>query len=199
MLFKVDFKKAYDSVEWNYFDVVMGKMAFPVLWQKWIKECVSTATASVLVNGSPSDEFKLERGLREGDPLSPFLYLLAAEGLNIMMSAMVTNNLFVGYKVGTNNPMVVSYLQFADDTLLVGTKSWANVRALRAVLVLFEEMSGLKVNFHKNLLVGVNISDSWLTEVASILNCKVGHVPFLYLGLSIGGNPRRLSFWDPML
>jgi len=199
MLFKVDFKKAYDSVEWNYLDVVMGKMAFPVLWQKWIKECVSTATASVLVNGSPSDEFKLERGLREGDPLSPFLYLLAAEGLNIMMSAMVTNNLFVGYKVGTNNPMVVSYLQFADDTLLVGTKSWANVRALRAVLVLFEEMSGLKVNFHKNLLVGVNISDSWLTEVASILNCKVGHVPFLYLGLSIGGNPRRLSFWDPML
>ena len=199
MLFKVDFEKAYDSVDWNYLDAVMGKMAFPVLWRKWIKECVSTATPSVLVNGSPTDEFALGRGLRQGDPLSPFLFLLAAEGLNIMMFALVTHNLFEGYKVGLNNPMVVSHLQFVDDTLLLGIKSWANVRALRAVLVLFEEMSGLKVNFHKSLLVGVNISDSWLVEATSILNCKVGHVPFLYLGLSIGGNPRRLAFWDPGL
>jgi hypothetical protein len=68
--------------------------------------------------------------------------------------------LIEGYKVGTNNSMVVSHLQFPDDTLLLGVKSWANVRALRAVLLLFEEMFGLKVNFHKTLLVGVNISDS---------------------------------------
>lgn len=66
-------------------------------------------------------------------------------------------------------------------------------------MVLFKEMSGLKVNFHKSLLVRVNISDSCLVEAASILNCKVGHVPFLYLGLSIGGNPRRLAFWDSVL
>ncbi|CAJ2663689.1 unnamed protein product [Trifolium pratense] len=78
-------------------------------------------------------------------------------------------------------------------------KSWANVRALRAVLVLFETMSGLKVNFNKSMLVGVNISDSWLGEAASALCCKVGKIPFLYLGLPIGGDPRRLSFWDPVL
>jgi hypothetical protein len=60
-------------------------------------------------------------------------------------------------------------------------------------------MSGLKVNFHKSLLVGMNIADSWLNEAASILHCKVGKVPFLYLGLSIGGDPRKLAFWDPVL
>lgn len=60
-------------------------------------------------------------------------------------------------------------------------------------------MFGLKVNFNKSMLVGVNISESWLAEVASILNCKVGKVSFLYLGLSIGGDPRRLAFWDPVL
>jgi hypothetical protein len=97
------------------------------------------------------------------------------------------------------NPIVLSHLQFADDTLLICVKSWANVRALRAVLVLFENMSGLKVNYHKSSLFGINIEDSWLREAASILSCKVGRIPFIYLGLPIGGDPRRLAFWDPVI
>ncbi|CAJ2669290.1 unnamed protein product [Trifolium pratense] len=178
---------------------VMGRMGFPTLWRKWIRECVCTATASVLVNGSPTDEFPFERGLRQGDPLSPFLFLLAAEGLHVLMEAMVERNMFTGYSVGELAQVSVSHLQFADDTLLMGTKSWANVRALRAVLVLFESMSGLRVNFHKSMLVGVNIPDSWLGEAASAMCCKVGKIPFLYLGLPIGGDPRRLCFWEPVL
>ncbi|GAU17907.1 hypothetical protein TSUD_330330, partial [Trifolium subterraneum] len=174
-------------------------MSFPRLWRKWISECVCTATASVLVNGSPTEEFPMERGLRQGDPLSPFLFLLAAEGLNVMMRAMVQANLYTGYTIGSANSIVVSHLQFADDTLLLGAKSWANVRALRGVLSLFEKVSGLKVNFHKSMLVGVNIGVSWLTEAATVLGCKVGQVPFMYLGLPIGGDPRRLSFWEPVV
>jgi hypothetical protein len=74
----------------------------------------------------------------------------------------------------------------------LGKKSWDNVHALHAVLVLFELMSGLKVNFHKN-------SDSWLNEVALSLHCKVGKMSSLYLGLPIGGDPSRLGFWEPVL
>ncbi|GAU49405.1 hypothetical protein TSUD_92510 [Trifolium subterraneum] len=161
--------------------------------------CVCTATASVLVNISPTDEFSLEKGLRQGDPLSPFLFLLAAEGLNVMMRAMVQANLFTGYSVGSENSTIVSHLQFADDTLLLGVKSWANVCALRTILVLFEKVFGLKVNFHKSMLVGVNIGDSWLSEATVVLGCKVGKVPFMYLGLPVGGDPRRLSFWEPVV
>jgi len=124
MLFKVDFEKAYDSFDWGYLDAVMERMSFPVLWRKWIRECVCTATASVLVNGSPTEEFSLHRGLRQGDPLSPFLFLLAVEGLHSLMKAMIDNHLFSGYSVGVDSSVVVSHLQFADDTLLIGSKSW---------------------------------------------------------------------------
>ena len=186
LLFKVDFEKAYDSIDWGYLQEVMLKMGFPTLWRKWIKECIETATASVLVNGSPTDEFSLGRGLRQGDPLSPFLFLLAAEGFNVLMKSMSVNNLFRGYQVGSHEPVVMSHLQFADDTLILGEKSWANIRAMRAILLLFEALSGLKVNFSKSQLVGVKIHASWLSEVVLVLNCKVGSIPFVYLGLPIG-------------
>ena len=120
--------------------------------------------------------------------MSPFLFLLAAEGFHVLMEALATNNLLSGYKVGNHEPVVVSYLQFADDTIIVYEKSLANIRAIRAILLLFEDLSGIKVNFSKSLMVGVNVHGSWLSEVATVLNCKVGTIPFMYLGLPIGGN-----------
>ena len=73
------------------------------------------------------------------------------------------------------------------------------MRALRAILTLFESMSGLKVNYHTSMLVGVNVEESWLGEAAFVLSCKIGKIPFMYLGLSIGGDARRLSFWEPVI
>jgi len=189
LLFKVDFEKAYDSVDWSYLDEVMFKMNFPVLWRSWIMECVTT------INGCLTDEFCFELGLRQWDPLSPFLFLLAAEGLNVMMSTLVSDNIFTPYSIGAQTIVSVSHLQFADDILLVGVKSWANVRAMKANLLLFESIYGLKVNFNKSMLFGVNVNDSWLHEVASVMSCKHGLLPFMYLGLPIGGNPRKLQFW----
>jgi len=110
-----------------------------------------------------------------------------------MMTKAVNLNLFTGYSIGVHNAIVLSHLQFADDKLLLGTKSWVNVRALRAILALFEVMYGLKVNYHKSMVVGINVDESWLREAASVLSCKIGKIPFIYLGLSIGGDARCLS------
>ncbi|PNX72437.1 ribonuclease H [Trifolium pratense] len=125
--------------------------------------------------------------------------ILDAEGLNAMVNASVLVNLFLGFSVGEDVLYKVTYLQFADDTLVVAEKNWANIRAIKAILLLFKVMSSLKVNFQKSLLVEVNVSDPWLEEAASVLHCKIGKTPFNYLGLPIGGNPRRLSFWKPVI
>ena len=150
----------------------------------------------MLVNGCPIDEFPMERGLRQGDPLSPFLFLLEAEGFNVLMLSFMEEDLFHGYEVGRDNSMRLSHLQFVDDTLIIGQKSWLNVRSIRAVLLILEQMSGLKVNFHKSMLTGINVSESWLSEAARVLHCRVGAFLFLYLGLPIGGDPRKLDFGD---
>jgi len=89
----------------------MVKKGFPTLWRKWIKECIGTTIALVLVNGSPTDEFSLGRGLSQGDPLFPFFILLAVEGFNVLMESLLVNNLFTGYKVGSRDLTVVSHLQ----------------------------------------------------------------------------------------
>jgi len=110
LLFKVDFEKAYDSVDWNYLDAVMTRMEFPTLLRKWIKACAVTTYAHVLVNFSPTPEFPLKRGLCQGDPLSPFIFLIEVEGLNIMMKAVVDSNLFIGYKFGGHDRLSISHL-----------------------------------------------------------------------------------------
>ena len=77
---------------------------------KEVDECVGTTTTSVLVNSSSTEEFPLQKELRQGDPLSPFLFLLAAEGLNVLMKAMVEANIFTGYSIGANHHTVISHL-----------------------------------------------------------------------------------------
>jgi len=117
-------------------------------------ECVSNATAFVLVNKSPTYEFPLERGLRQDDPLFPFLFLLAAEGLNVMLNSPIAISRFTRYNDGNTTSIAISHLKFVNDTLLLAKNSWANVRIIKAVLILFEVILGLKVNFSRSMFEG---------------------------------------------
>lgn len=162
---------------------MMSQMGFSEIWRKWTKECLSSPTMSVLVNGSLTEEFKVGRGIRQGDPLSPFLFLIVAEGLNILWKKIVDGGYLSGYKVGE---LEISHLQFADDTLISDEKILSNIWTIKVVLQLFECISGLKVNFYKSQLFGVNVGDDWTQRAVEVLNCKVRAFPLIYLGLPIG-------------
>jgi hypothetical protein len=88
-LFKVDFEQAYDTVSWLFLERMLVKMGFAERWLKWMRACMFESSMSILVNGSPTNDFKVGKGLRQGDPLSPFLFLIVAEGLAGMMKLAV--------------------------------------------------------------------------------------------------------------
>lgn len=118
MCFKVDFAKAYDSISWKFLEDMLEGFNFDSKWRKWMKACVESATGSVLVNGSPTGEFKLKRGLRQGDPISPFLYLIVAEGLNMLVHRAVEMGELKPAVIGKKR-VAVSHLQYADDTVFL--------------------------------------------------------------------------------
>lgn len=88
-LLKADFEKAYDTVRWKFLYSLMRIMGFSEKWVQWIKECLESASISVLVNDSPIEEFSMKKGLRQGDPLTLFLFLVVAEGLEVVMRMTV--------------------------------------------------------------------------------------------------------------
>ncbi|GKV00720.1 hypothetical protein SLEP1_g13361 [Rubroshorea leprosula] len=174
------------------------RMGFCDKWTKWIGECLRTSLVSVLVNGSPTRQFSVSKGLRQGDPLSPFLFLIIAEGLNGLVSNATQKGLLEGVEVGSRG-LKLSHLQFADDTILFGEATEKNVLAMKGILRAFEIVSGLKVSFNKSQLMGICVQEEWLDRMAWLLCCKKGSMPFKYLGIPIGGNSRRIAFWKPLL
>ncbi|MCH84850.1 RNA-directed DNA polymerase (Reverse transcriptase) [Trifolium medium] len=84
VIFKVDFERAYDSVSWGFLDYMMARFGFGEKWRAWMKMCVCNGNLSVLVNGFPTNQVNIQRGLKQGDPLAPFLFLLVMEGLTAL-------------------------------------------------------------------------------------------------------------------
>lgn len=195
---KLNFHKAFDSISWSYLEWVLDQMGFPCKWKNWIRSCVATATASILVNGSPSPPFKLQRGLRQGDTLSPFLFDIAVEPLNLLIHKAVSRGLWEGLEVCRNGPKI-THLQYADDTLMFYVPNIENLLNLKKSLILFQLDSGLKVNVHKSSMIGINTEDAWLKHAAKVLLCNTGALPLTYLGLPIGGPSNRISMWNPVI
>ncbi|GKD04387.1 putative RNA-directed DNA polymerase, eukaryota, reverse transcriptase zinc-binding domain protein [Tanacetum coccineum] len=167
-------------------------------WRKWISSCLNSAFASVLINGSPTKEFKVEKGLRQGDPLSHFLFILAIETLNVALLQARNNNIFHRVKVGKDN-IYISHIQFLDDALIMGEWSFLNAMNLSRILTCFHLASGLKVNYNKSKLYGIGVSRLELNSLASTIGCLPSQFPCTYLGLSIGAKMSRCANWKKLI
>ncbi|XP_058759889.1 uncharacterized protein LOC131633191 [Vicia villosa] len=142
LLLNVDFEKAYYSVSWNYLRSVMNNIGSGVQWFDWMEAFIFMIHMFVLLNGSVRKDFKAQKGLRQGDPLSLFIFVLAMEGLTSLVRKSVELGDFKPFKYGEVE--YVDILQFADDTVILREACSDNLWSMKVLLGDFELISGLK-------------------------------------------------------
>lgn len=139
----------------------------------------------------------MQKGVRQGDPISPFLFIIAAEGLNWTFKKAVAQGTLSGLAMGRDGP-IITHLQFTDDTLVFCKANLEEVHTIKSLLGDFEEMSGLKINYHKIILYGIGIGVGETQQMAQVFNCQTQSLPIKYLGMPLGVNPRLKSTWKPV-
>lgn len=198
MLLKVDLAKAYDKVDWDYLKEVLSAYDFSHDWVKWIGNLTSSAFFSILVNGSPSDTFNPSRGLRQGDPLSPFLFILLAEGLGRTLKDKRRTGELKGIDLH-NSQTSHTHQQFVDDTMLMGIASVKEARVIKKMLEDFNKANGLDINKGKYQLFFFNTQMETKREIIRTLGFTEGHLPSKFLGVPlVEGNPKARQ-WKELL
>ncbi|RVW24881.1 putative mitochondrial protein [Vitis vinifera] len=155
VVFKIDFEKAYDHVDWEFLDHVLERKGFSLRWRSWMRGCLSSTTFAILVNGNAKGWVKAIRGLRQGDPLSPFLFTIVVDVLSRLVVRAEERGLIEGLGVGRNRTRV-SHLQFADDTVFFSRASLEELLSLKLILLVFGLLFGLRMNLNKSTLSGIN-------------------------------------------
>nr|GFA30431.1 RNA-directed DNA polymerase, eukaryota, reverse transcriptase zinc-binding domain protein [Tanacetum cinerariifolium] len=197
MIFKVDFEKAFDSVKWDYLDETLKAFGFGSKWRNWISSCLNNAMGSVLVNGSHTLEFQFHKGLKQGVPISPFLFILIMETLHLTFKRVLNAGLYKG--ISLNDSFTISYLFYANDVIFIGEWKNNNIQTLLSVLRCFYLASGFKINLHKSKLMGIGVSSNVVAAAASLIGCSILTAPFNYLRVKVGSNMSRITSWDDVI
>ena len=197
LLCKLDIEKAYDHIRWDFLLQTLERMGFGPKWIMWIHWCISTASFSVMFNGSPAGFFRSSRGLRQGDPLSPYLFVVGMEVLSCLLKRAVEGNFISGCRLGNREggEMVISHLLYADDAIVFCEANSEQLMCLRWTLMWFEAVSGLKINLNKSEIIPLGRVDN-VESLAVELGCRVGSLPTRYLGLPLGATHRASGVWD---
>jgi len=171
---------------------------FLINGQTRFKALLGSSESSVLLNGIPGKPFLCKRGVRQGDPLSPLLFVLTTELLQSIVNNAWSKGILkhpITDSFGGDYPIV----QYADDTLLILPTDGRVLFNLKCLLRSFSDSTGLHVNFQKSFLVPINVSESRTIHLANTFGCAVGSLPFTYLGLPLGTTKPTLQEFSPML
>jgi hypothetical protein len=176
---------------------MLQHLGFPHRWLTWICSILSSGSSAILLNGVPRKFFKCKRGVRQGDPLSPLLFVLAAELLQVLVNKASSLNLLQAPIPHGEDEFPI--IQYADDTLLILKVDVNQLYFLRALLNSFETASGLKVNYMKSQMMPINVSQDKMQHLANTFGCQIDSLPFTYLGLLMGTTKPRIEDLSPIM
>ena len=180
---KLDISKAYDRVEWQFLQGIMDKLGFLVTWINWVMGCITTPSFSILINGKPYGNINPSSGLRQGDPLSPYLFLLCAEGFTSLLAKAEMDRRIKGVSICRGVP-TISNLMFADDSILFCQATTREVGVINEVLQTYANASGQCINMEKSsVYFSSNTRGNQKDEIVSLLGVKEVERFESYLGL----------------
>lgn len=195
-MLKVDLRKAFDSVRWDFLLSVLTALGLPPKFIGWIKECVCTPTFSISVNGHSDGFFKSSRGLRQGDPLSPYLFVLVMEVFSKLLHSRYDSG-YISYHPKTST-LEISHLMFADDVMVFFDGSSSSLHGFYETLDDFAGWSGLRMNREKTQLFHAGLSSSKNAAITSY-GFPIGSLPVRYLGLPLMCRKLRINEYAPLL
>ena len=196
LLLKLDISRAFDTLSWAFLFEVLRKMGFPEEFLSWLAICMCTASTKVLVNGVLGQKISQVRGLRQGDPLSPQLFVLAMETFTLLFLRATESRLL--QPIGNSTP-VQRVSIYADDVVIFLKPEIHDLRAIKGILNWFGQTTGLHVNFQKTSATLIRAGVQTKELVATTLQCPVVDFPIKYLGMQLALRPLTKNQWQPML
>ncbi|WMV11057.1 hypothetical protein MTR67_004442 [Solanum verrucosum] len=198
VIMKLDMEKAYDRVSWNYLIQVLKQLGFSEAWNNMIWRLISNNWYSININGTRHGFFKSSRGLKQGDPLSPSLFVIGAELLTRLLDSLVNHN-FTPFQVDKNSP-IMTHLCYADDTILFSSGDPLSLAMMMHKLDIYEKISGQKINKSKSgFIVHPKASDIFKNEVKAITGFSNIKLPFTYLGSPIFVGRKKICYFNDMV
>eukprot|EP00253_Pinus_taeda_P008572 PITA_08572 len=197
MLLKINLSKSFDNISWQYIQKILIAFGFDPSWTRWILSLLTSTFFSVLINGIPSDTFRPSRGIRQGDPLCPFLFVIIAEGLGCFLKSANINRHLKG--LSFNDSPSFTHHQFVDDNMPYGHPSVQDARIFRDILSSFSDASGALINRVKSQIFFFNTPVSTQRSIARILGFTIANLPSKYLGAPLISSVLKQSSWKYLL
>jgi hypothetical protein len=197
VILKLDFAKAFDTVEHGAIRIFFECFGCDQRWLRWLSMLMYTGTYEVLLNGVPGKKFYCQRGVHQGDPLSPLLLV----GVSELLQAMVNQLSQAGVLHAPLNIPQADFpiVKYADDTLLILQACPVQLAALRDLLDEFAQATSLRVNYAKSCLIPINVIDDHLLSLDATFGCVVGQLSFTYLGLPLGVTKPTIQDISPLV
>ena len=194
MAMKLDMSKVYDRVEWIYLVKIMEKLGFCEKWVSLVLECISIVSYLILVNRESRGDIRPSRGLRQGDPLSLYLFLLCTKGVNRMLQKAAPDDCIRGFSLCKKGPKI-SHLFFADNSQLFCRASLLDLQVIQNILSLYEKALGQKLYWEKTIIFfSKAVSEDTKTQISNYLEVPEAKAYEKYIGLpTVVGRKKKES------